>query len=857
MLNKIFKKTASAQETNGESLAATSKTTASTPKKPPDNIDWQARLEAASGDDSALLLIAKGNAPLKVRQAAVEAMQSEDGLRSAEREFREHDRRIHREAKLRLETKVAERLARAEAAALIAGATELLAQVQIPANRFVEIDRAWQELDATKLEPAQVASFQAASKQITHVLRSRGDQHSSIKRWINDADRALAELQAGSIAVAETGLERDKLAAAYDAVSRLNDNAPIALDQDAQARDVAHKKSLLDTALQVARSLDARLTHLDGLIAETNAGDTAAWHALPPVADTKIAALLTTRFESIRRTQQQTRQGAERAAKDVLVEKDKARRQVKMSNLAELLAAAEAALSSGHIVDATASLASVEAALKGLTVNHQMQSRIDALKAEITRLKGWQHWGGGRVREDLVVEAELLAKAITDEKLHIKSHADAIEKLRERWKELDKLGGATSRELWSRFDNALKTAYLPVSAQLAKLKAVRQENLAARNKLIAGLDSLLPAGTGAAPTDGLRELARALEHFQGEWRKLGPLEHTVPHKAQAALQDRMKTAVARLETPLNESRRLEANKREQLITRAKALGGENQPRDAINKVRELQAEWQQHAKALPLQRNVENRLWNEFKTATDAIFLARDAANSARDAVYHDNAKVRNELIGRVEALGADSAPGDIKRTISEVDTAWRRTGEAPRNIANKLEQRFRDAREKAQLLLAGSATRTWHKACDVLAAKLALCAAVESANSMPAGNEAESWSALPELTPAWEKPLRVRFDAAIGGQVHAARAGATNDGDLLNLEAALDLESPSAFQPARREMKLRAMKNAIEARQVVTISNTDIEQWVAGLISVPLTDAVAALRFQAILAGLRDKPLR
>ncbi len=857
MLNKIFKKTDSVQETNGDILAAPKKATASTLKKPPDNIDWQARLDAATGDDNALLLIAKGDAPLKIRQAAVEAMQSEDGLRSAEREFREHDRRIHREAKLRLEIRVAERLARAEAVTLIAGAAALLAQEQIPANRFVEIDRAWRELDVSKLEPAQVASFQSVSEQITHVLRSRGDQHSSIKRWINDADRALAELQAGSIAVAETGLERDKLAAAYDTVNRLNDDAPVALDQDAQARDVAHKKLLLDAALQVARSLDARLTHLDGLIAENSAGDSAAWHALPPVSDTTIAALLTARFDVIRRTQQQTREGAERAAKNALIEKDKARRQVKISNLSELLATAEAALSAGHIVDATASLASVEAALKGTTVNHQLQTRIDMLKAEITRLKGWQHWGGGRAREDLVGEAELLAKAITDEKLHIKSHADAIEKLRERWKELDKLGGATSRELWGKFDGALKTAYLPVSAQLAKLKAVRQENLAARKKLISALDAIVRDDTGAAPTDGLRELARALEHFQGEWRKLGPLEHTVPHKAQAALQERMKTAVARLETPLSETRRLEAEKREQLITRAKALGGENQPRDVINKVRELQTEWQKHAKAVPLQRNVENRLWSEFKAATDAIFVTRDAANTARDAVYHDNAKVRNDLIARIEALGADSAPGEIKRTISEVDTSWRRTGEAPRNIANKLEQRFRDAREKAQSLLAGSAKRTWQKTCDALAAKLALCTAVEAANGVSAGNEAESWTALPELITVWEKPLRMRFDAAIGGQMRPERAITASDGDLLNLEAALDLESPAAFQAARREMKLRAMKNAIEARQVVTISNTDIEQWIGGVVGAPLTDTVAARRFEAIMTALRDKPLR
>ena len=43
----------------------------------------------------------------------------------------------------------------------------------------------------------------------------------------------------------------------------------------------------------------------------------------------------------------------------------------------------------------------------------------------------------------------------------------AVNSLRERWKELDKLGGATSRTLWQRFDAALKTAYLPVVAHLA------------------------------------------------------------------------------------------------------------------------------------------------------------------------------------------------------------------------------------------------------------------------------------------------------------------------------------------------------------------------------------------------------
>ncbi|NJR72007.1 MAG: DUF349 domain-containing protein [Gammaproteobacteria bacterium] len=91
---------------------------------------------------------------------------------------------------------------------------------------------------------------------------------------------------------------------------------------------------------------------------------------------------------------------------------------------------------------------------------------------------------------------------------------------------------------------------------------------------------------------------------------------------------------------------------------------------------------------------MENKLWAEFKAATDAVFQARDAANTARDGVFQANAKVRDELIAKLNVLTADSAPHEIKRTLSEVEQAWRKAGDAPRAIADKIEQRYRAARE-------------------------------------------------------------------------------------------------------------------------------------------------------------------
>ncbi|MFM7461974.1 MAG: DUF349 domain-containing protein, partial [Burkholderiales bacterium] len=482
--------------------------------------------------------------------------------------------------------------------------------------------------------------------------------------------------------------------------------------------------------------------------------------------------------------------------------------------------------------------------LKKHKIPPDLLNRVERVRAEVARLKGWQHWGGGRVREDLVVEAEALSKAISDSKLNIRTHANAIEHLRGRWKELDKLGGATNRDLWLRFDGALKHAYLPVDAQLAKLKAMRQENLQARQALLTKLAEEATAVIAAVPPDW-RAATRALDHFQTEWRKLGPVEHTVPHKAQKVLLEKMQITQEMLETPLAEARRIEAAQREKLVEQAKALAADSSQRDTIAKVRALQAEWQQHARSLPLARQQENRLWADFKAATDAVFTARDAISAARDQEFKAHLETRDKLIATLLALDEDTPPAQVRKTISEVEAAWRKAGEAPRNIAAKIDAKFRSARDRARDLVAGSAKRSWSKVCDALDAKIALCIALESGS---AANVDEDWNALTTLPAAWE--------AALAARRAATPTKADVASSMLKLEAALDLASPLAFQAARQQMKLIAMKQAIEARQAVVISPADIERWVAEAIGAPLADAAANARLRAILHGLRARPL-
>jgi len=311
------------------------------------------------------------------------------------------------------------------------------------------------------------------------------------------------------------------------------------------------------------------------------------------------------------------------------------------------------------------------------------------------------------------------------------------------------------------------------------------------------------------------------------------------------LLDKMQATQALLEAPLSEARRIESLKREQLVERAKAIAADSNARDTIAKVRALQAEWQLHAKSLPLARQQENKLWTDFKSATDAVFKARDAVSAARDQESKSQLSAREALIATLSALDESTPPAEVRKTMNEVDSAWRKAGETPRHLAAKIDAKFRAARDRARDLVAGSAKRSWSKVCDALDAKIALCVAAESGG---ASNIDDDWASLTGLPAEWEAALTARR-AGQSAKTDAATA-------MLKLEAALDLASPAAYQAERQKMKLLAMKQAIEARQAVVVSTADISQWVAEAIAQPLGDAAANARLRAVLNGLRARPL-
>jgi DNA repair protein SbcC/Rad50 len=159
MLDWIFKKNKAEAAHRPARAAAPATASRSTPAAAEAADPWPPKLQAALGDDTALLALLRESAPVGVKMAAVSALAGEAALKLAEREHRDHDRRVHRLAKQRHLAQVALRETSEQAGRLIDAARALLGEPLIPSNRLVELDRGWQALNLTLLGAAPRREF--------------------------------------------------------------------------------------------------------------------------------------------------------------------------------------------------------------------------------------------------------------------------------------------------------------------------------------------------------------------------------------------------------------------------------------------------------------------------------------------------------------------------------------------------------------------------------------------------------------------------------------------------------------------------------------------------------------------------
>ncbi|AIY40679.1 hypothetical protein LT85_1521 [Collimonas arenae] len=774
----------------------------------------QARQQAlqqaqALNDEAAAVAFIVQSTFADARLAAAQQVQSPAALEQVLQACRNTDRRVAKLMQARLDSVRQQQVIAGKAAACIAQAQRLQQERQLMPNQVAELDRSWDGKDVPPEMQQQFVQLRAA---LADRLTSQASlQHNAI--GLLGSVRAL-HLQAKTAFDGEAenlsaldALEA-QMAACVSHAEALTLPRHLATDfaQEAQAL----RKLLVDLQ-QHQSALQARGALLANWEASTDALDPAAlkgaWSGLPRLPAALLDDGLEQRYQALlkQHTVVVVKQAKPQATATVAEPGDGA-------HIAEALDGLEKALEDGSLqlaVDFDKTLRAID--FKQHKPSTAQLSRLTQARSELTRLQGWARWGGNVSREELIKAAlELPAQALAPAEL-----AKKIGSLRARWKSLDVSSGSAPKNLWEGFDAACTAAYAPVAAHFQQQAEQRQANQVNARALIDEVlqhaESALAADTASGVTPDWKLIAQFCQQKQQAWKALGAINRSEKKLLDSAFAAALQILLA----PLAEQQAIEVARREKLITEAAELPA-NQ-RDTADRVKELQARWQEQAKALPLPRQEEQELWLRFRAACDAIFAQRKEAASSADAERRDNLRLREEQCAALEAALTQPEAG-LAKILQQAQQDWTRGGQVPRTAQAQIDARFQAAVMAAQAVLDQSRRQAALAQADALRAKLVLCQKAEASivSGEAGGLGAEDWQALPALAPAFEKALAARFARAVqnaSGYAAALEAGRPLLAqELLRAEILAGGDSPAELSRERLQLQVEVLQASLKA---------------------------------------------
>ncbi|MBL8310503.1 MAG: DUF349 domain-containing protein [Burkholderiales bacterium] len=332
------------------------------------------------------------------------------------------------------------------------------------------------------------------------------------------------------------------------------------------------------------------------------------------------------------------------------------------------------------------------------------EQRLNELDGEVKRLESWLKWSDGQARDGLIARAE----ALKANPLPVDALAKEVRAIQDEWKALDKKNGGAPKPKWDKFNALCKEAYAPAKAHFDTLRKQRNENASGREKIIEAMSAL--GDEAAAPlaegqTRDWLDLERRKSALFDQWKKGGG----VANAAWKALDEKFETALKKLDGAMDGVREPEIARRKRLIAQAEELAKATPSRETTDATIALQRRWNgERPIGLPhLRRKDEQRLWDEFKKHTDAVFKARDAQRDQVKAQFSEATKARFAVIDEAKALAGGDDAKAIDSGIAAVRTKWRNLPFVEREKARDFERKFDDAvaaaRKRATVLSRGS----------------------------------------------------------------------------------------------------------------------------------------------------------
>jgi hypothetical protein len=298
--------------------------------------------------------------------------------------------------------------------------------------------------------------------------------------------------------------------------------------------------------------------------------------------------------------------------------------------------------------------------------------------------------------------------------------AERLHVLKTDWQEVDRSGSPANKVLWERFHQAAAAVAERVRPFLEAQAAEQESNRTAREQVCRQLEDFL-SRVDWERVDWKRVL-HAEREVRAAWSQIGPCEQRERRRLERRYHQALSAMDQRIET---ERARNQAFKRE-LVARVGALAQRPDLDAAIEETKAIQRQW--HT-TVPARQRDENRLWQSFRAACDAVFERRAAQHQAQRGELEANLAAREALCNEALHLAdTESDPHRLSAALRDFEQRWR-DGESipiPRPAVAALNRRWQQAREHLHERHRAAEVAAEHEVLDLLIRRAALCETLE-----------------------------------------------------------------------------------------------------------------------------------
>jgi hypothetical protein len=484
--------------------------------------------------------------------------------------------------------------------------------------------------------------------------------------------------------------------------------------------------------------------------------------------------------------------------------------------LAKLLIDLEAQIEAGQLKEANKCHQLAVQALKKISQQEskKYQRQFQNLSAQLTEIRDWQGYAATPKKEALCDSMEALLGSEIDPALL----ADKIHDLQEEWKAIGPIARQDDKALWNRFRAAADKAYEPCKAHYAEMANQRQQNLTNRKALIAQLTEYEASMDWDNADWGI--VQKTLDAARETFRSFSPVDRHEHKNSQAELQAISDKIYAHIKAEYQTN--IEA--KEALIAQAAALKDVEELSQAIEQSKQLQANW----KTIGMTPNkADQKLWQEFRLACDAVFARRDEQRQQNKAQIEASIEQAEAIVSKAENLVNEAAEvkAEQKQALLECVNEFAELS-LPKAVYSKLRKRLSDAQQQQQDAASSAKLAKKQQAWTTLSNKLLAisCKAQDSARAEALFNADEGELKLPQGID--KNAINNKWSAEAGTEISADE----NLRDAcIGLEIVAELDSPAQDQQARMAYQVQRLSQGLgQAGSLQQQVADSVNQWLA-----------------------------